>query len=945
MNRRLLRLLLFLGFFFCDDARAGVFEVSLSSDDGDEHSLRWAVEQVNASADADNVIRFTTETVTLSKALPVLTKNVSFEAPAGGVQLAGTLLPNPTAVFSASGRALLNLPSGMAITTSGKSTVMAYGGDDIVYFDGDLAGDITTTTTTSYRAYGVWANESSTGSGDIIVDGSVSGNITTTAKSNRAMGLIATNVITIGGDVSGSFVTSAITGGTAYALYSSATTTIGGDLSGSITASAGDSKAGGISASACAVGGDLSGTIASTAINNKAYGLKLSGGLTVGGDLSGTINSTAIAGNEAYGITAKSGVNLIGGVSGCIVASAGGTDAAGIYVSGSSLDGGSLSDAAEISGTITASSSGASAAIMAWTEMNLNVTGTLSATGASAYAIRSGNFDGAGGFVDNTEERVDRVVLGSGAVLTGSVFLGDGDDVLTLSGTADISGVPELLGGTGDDRLVFSGWNGAYSSAMQGWEHLDVGIGSSVGMDALGSFSGEVSVLEGAVLRAGGAGHGDRIAGSLANSGLIELRDGNAGGSLRVDGGYAGGGSVGLDVGAGSADLLSLSGTVSGTTTLLLSVAPSVTELAAAEPSLLVHTRSVVAEDAFVVVDETDYGPYAASVSVVEDGTGATDWYYGVRGLDDEAVMAQALMPFLAGPIESFVPRFLERRAYGGEKGVSPEIGGAWVRAGKSWNSEELRGDAGSIAEGSFRFVQLGWDMLYRRSGKLFYGAGVFAGTGTETGSVSTPGGKDLGELEGTFYSGGAYGFVSRPGLYRFELAAGSGLHELDVRYAIAPKERVAAGSIFVSAELEVLLPLGYGVALSPRVQGLWRHVDGFSLAPLTTGRLVVDDDERIMGIGGLGVVLNTDCPGWYLVAEGTVRFEPNPLNSVSYPETGVTLETSGDRYRFGGSVTIGNRAGGVLDPVYWVKAGTMLASGSTDSFSHTVEVGVKVPF
>lgn len=136
-----------------------------------------------------------------------------------------------------------------------------------------------------------------------------------------------------------------------------------------------------------------------------------------------------------------------------------------------------------------------------------------------------------------------------------------------------------------------------------------MGIGSSVGMDALGSFSGEVSVLEGAVLRAGGAGHGDRIAGSLANSGLIELRDGNAGGSLRVDGGYAGGGSVGLDVGAGSADLLSLSGTVSGTTTLLLSVAPSVTELAAAEPSLLVHTRSVVAEDAFVVVDETDYGP------------------------------------------------------------------------------------------------------------------------------------------------------------------------------------------------------------------------------------------------------------------------------------------------------------------------------------------------
>ncbi|HCD36648.1 MAG TPA: transporter [Chlorobium sp.] len=908
MNRRFLRLLLFLGFFFCDDARAGVFEVSLSSDDGDEHSLRWAVEQVNASVDADNVIRFTTETVTLSKALPVLTNNVAFEAPAGGVSISGGVYKS--ALFKWESPVEIAVSESAELSAAASSLISVLRSTD-----------------------------------DLVVNGGFSSTISVEAESQYSFGIRSDKSLVINGDVTGSVDATAGKRG-ANALYSKKAGLIDGSIAGTITATAGTYNASGVNfSSGLVITGDLGGVITATAGEYGAYGLKLSGGLTVGGDISGAINATAMAGNKAYGITAESGVNLIGGVSGCIVASAGGTDAAGIYVSGSSLDGGSLSDAAEISGTITASSSGASAAIMAWTEMNLNVTGTLSATGASAYAIRSGNFDGAGGFVDNTEERVDRVVLGSGAVLTGSVFLGDGDDVLTLSGTADISGVPELLGGTGDDRLVFSGWNGAYSSAMQGWEHLDVGIGSSVGMDALGSFSGEVSVLEGAVLRAGGAGHGDRIAGSLANSGLIELRDGNAGGSLRVDGGYAGGGSVGLDVGAGSADLLSLSGTVSGTTTLLLSVAPSVTELAAAEPSLLVHTRSVVAEDAFVVVDETDYGPYAASLSVVEDGTGATDWYYAVRGLDDEAVMAQALMPFLAGPIESFVPRFLERRAYGGEKGVSPEIGGAWVRAGKLWNSKELRGDAGSVAEGSFRFVQLGWDVLYRRSGKLLYGAGVFAGTGTETGSVSTPGGKALGELEGTFYSGGAYGFVSRPGLYRCELAAGSGLHELDVRYETAPKERVAAGSIFVSAELEVLLPLGHGVALSPRLQGLWRHVDGFSLAPLTTGRLVVDDDERIMGIGGLGVVLNTDCPGWYLVAEGTVRFEPNPLNSVSYPETGVTLETSGDRYRFGGSVTIGNRAGGVLDPVYWVKAGTMLASGSTDSFSHTVEVGVKVPF
>jgi len=907
MSKRVLRLLLFLGFCCCHDARAAEFEVSASADSGDG-SLRRAVEEVNASADADNVIGFTTATVTLSSALPELTNNVSFEAPASGVSISGGVYNS--ALFKWASPVEIAVSESAELSAAASSLISVLRSTD-----------------------------------DLVVNGGFSSTISVEAESQYSYGIRSDKSLVINGDVTGSVDATAGTRG-ANALYSKNAGLIDGSIAGTITATAGTYKASGVtSSSGLVITGDLGGVITATAGEYGAYGLNLGGGLTVGGDLSGTINSTVIAGNEAYGISADAGVNLIGGVSGSINASALGTDAAGIYVTGSTLYGATSSDAAVISGSVTATSSGASAAILVWKSMNLNVTGTLSATGASAYAIRSGKFDGAGGFIDNTEERVDRVVLGSGAVLTGSVFLGDGDDVLSLSGTADISGVPELLGGTGDDRLVFSGWNGAYSSAMQGWEHLDVGMGSSVGMDALGSFSGEVSVLEGAVLRASGAGHGDRIAGSLLNVGLVELRDGNAGGSVEVDGSYTGGGFVGLDVGAGSADLLLLSGTVSGTTTLLLSVAPSVTELAAAEPSLLVHTESVVAEDAFAVVDETDYGPYAAAVSVVEDGAGATDWYYGVTGLDDEAVMAQAVMPFLAGPIASFVPRFLERRAYGGEKGVSPEIGGAWARAGEAWNSEELRGEAGSIAEGGFRFVQLGWDMLYRRSGKLLYGAGVFAGTGTETGSVSTPGGKALGELEGTFYSGGAYGFVSRPGLCRFELAAGVGLHELDVRYENAPKESVAAGSKFVSAELEVQLPLGHGVALSPRVQGLWRHVDGFSLAPLTTGPLEAEDDDRIMGIGGLGVVLNTDCPGWYLVAEGTVRYDAHPSSKVHYPETDVTLETSGDRYRYGGSVTVGNRAGGMLDPVYWVKAGTMRASGSTGSFMHRVEVGVKVPF
>jgi len=58
----------------------------------------------------------------------------------------------------------------------------------------------------------------------------------------------------------------------------------------------------------------------------------------------------------------------------------------------------------------------------------------------------------------------------------------------------------------------------------------------------------------------------------------------------------------------------------------------------------------------------------------------------GVTGLDDEAVMAQALMPFLAGPIESSVPP------------VSREEGLWWRRGGFSGNWRGM-GQSGRVVE------------------------------------------------------------------------------------------------------------------------------------------------------------------------------------------------------------------------------------------------------
>ncbi|ABB23147.1 autotransporter outer membrane beta-barrel domain-containing protein [Pelodictyon luteolum] len=940
MKRRILRLILFLAMSIFDDVYAKEFVVSESSDNV-PGSLRAAIDGINASSDVDNVITFATPTVTVSSALPTLVNPVMFVVPASGVSVVGSGLINGTALFAASESSLGGLVNGMVVSASGGSKIAAIkNATGAVHISGDMAAALTTTTTSSWYSYGIHA-----GDGSITVDGNLSGSITATAKTNYAYGLRAVGAATIGGDLSGTIAVTAGTGYRAYGISSDNATTIGGSLSGAITAVAGSYSAYGIKASALYVGTDISGAVTSTAGTYDACGLTLGGSLTVGGDISGTISASALDGDKAYAIKTKSAISIGGEVSGTLTATASGSDAAGLYCFDSSIHGATSSDPARISGSINAVSSGASAAVMAWTEMNLYVTGTLYAEGASAYAIRSGMFNGTGGFTDNTTERVDTVVLASGAVLTGGVYLGDGDDTLMLSGTADIQSVPSLDGGTGDDRLVFSGWSGSFSDAMQGWEHLDVGSGSSLGMDALGSFSGEVSVLEGAVLRPGAAGGRDRIAGSLLNLGLIELRDGNAHGVLTVDGSYTGGGVVGMDVGAGSADLLSVSGAVSGTTTLLLSIAPSVTELAAAEPSLLIHTDTAAAADAFVVQDATDYGPYVAGVMVVAEATGSADWYYGVSGLHDDALTAQALMPVIAGPLEDFVPRFSDRKAYGGSSGVMPGFGGGWTRAGESWSRTVLSGDAGTLTDGTSRFVQLGWDLWYALGAKSYRGAGVFGGTGTQSASVVSTGGRPAGGVEGTNYSGGIYAFLVRPRSYRLEVAAVFGYHELSLNYEMSSPEHLATGSRMVSAEGELQLGLGEGLALSPRLQAVWRHVDGFGLAPLSTGPLMVEDEDGLIGLAGLGLTLNTDCPGWYLVAEATVRVDGSPTNAVRYPLPAVTLSTEAEAVLWGGSLTVGNRAGGMLDPVYWLKAGALGSAGSMESYRLSLEAGVKVPF
>ena len=389
----------------------------------------------------------------------------------------------------------------ISATAVGQSAEAVYAYEDDILISGDLSANVTATAGEE-DAYAIYA-EGDNGDSDIWIGGDMSGNISATAGTDRAYGFFVNDHdITVDGNITGAISVKA-GGDSAYAMYATDNIVIGGDFSGQVTAITGGSY---------------------------AVGLHARDNLSLAGDLSGTIAATAETGHTAIGVCAQYGT----------------------------LNGGSAGTAMDISGEISATANGLAVAIAANDAMNLNISGTVTATdsslGGDNYSIRSGRDNGSGGWVDASAD--DTVQLSTGANIATQADLAGGTDSLTLDGTGTLSA--EFL----NTEELYKTSSGTWSlTADQTMNQTEVNGGTLAVNSTLTSSS--VTVNSSGTL--GGSGS---IVGNVVNHGSVA--PGNSPGTLTITGDYTqeSGSTLEIEVASSAQDQLVVTGvtTINGGT-------------------------------------------------------------------------------------------------------------------------------------------------------------------------------------------------------------------------------------------------------------------------------------------------------------------------------------------------------------------------------------------
>ncbi|MDX8355852.1 hypothetical protein SLH47_26175, partial [Cognatiyoonia sp. IB215182] len=189
----------------------------------------------------------------------------------------------------------------------------------------------------------------------------------------------------------------------------------------------------------------------------------------------------------------------------------------------------------------------------------------------------------------------DAVVTVAGHI-DGEVFLGAGDDSLTIGATASFDFSHALDGGRGDDHLILHGRTMTSMENVINWEHLTLND-TELRLEGIGTLETALDIEAGSVFHATGreggttagaptadgmanaSGGGLTIAGDVTNAGAVTLsvQDGAAGDVITIDGDYTGSGSslfaldaviAGNDAGS---DRLVITGDASGE--MMLSIA------------------------------------------------------------------------------------------------------------------------------------------------------------------------------------------------------------------------------------------------------------------------------------------------------------------------------------------------------------------------------------
>ncbi|MFO1034967.1 MAG: pertactin-like passenger domain-containing protein [Hyphomicrobiales bacterium] len=288
---------------------------------------------------------------------------------------------------------------------------------------------------------------------------------------------------------------------------------------------------------------------------------------------------------------------------------------------------------------------------------------------------------------------------------------GDGSDTATVT-SATYDGTQLLDGGddtaTADgftDKLDLNGLNVTSTGAkLLNWEELNLNSTDLLLSDntlAAGTIfvnlggelesAGNLSVTGNVQVAAGGtwtATSGGAVSGNLVNAGTVDLQDGVVGDTVTVTGNYTGGGQLKLDAdtGAGTADLLAITGNVTGPHTTIalnnLSVSGSYTGDGPDAGIALVSVGGTTAANDFALAG----GPFVAGgflygLSLESDGT-----FYLQSTIRGEAVASSTLGVITGDVGRAFIGTRHERV---GEQERS-QTSNMWGRAIGEFSSEEI---------------------------------------------------------------------------------------------------------------------------------------------------------------------------------------------------------------------------------------------------------------
>jgi len=334
-----------------------------------------------------------------------------------------------------------------------------------LYADGDINivgninGTISATAREGDRAYGLyswWGN---------LTMGDVNGTITATAGGNRARGMFGWHSITTGA-INGT-ITATAGGDEAAGLFSGDSLTTG-DVNGTITATAGRDKARGLFGGGDITTGAINGKITAKAGKNDAAGLYSANGSITTGPITGTISAETLTGSEAYGLYANSDINIVGdiGSSARITATARTDDAYGLKSANGSITTGA------INGTIIATAGNSNASGL-WSAGDLTtgaINGTIRAealTGSNACALYAGTYD----------PNINIGDIGTNALIKARARESDAYGLMSYYGSIKTGDI--------DGTITAETTYGSTAYAMYSWTGLETGdIGSSAHITA-----------------------------------------------------------------------------------------------------------------------------------------------------------------------------------------------------------------------------------------------------------------------------------------------------------------------------------------------------------------------------------------------------------------------------------------------------------------------------